>query len=486
MFILASFWLSQSARPRPRRWFPFLVSLLLHLGVTAAIVAFDARFQSAENEERQYRLTMLPKAQSSKDRVLWYDFRRALPEVAPQQPFGPANRPQGEVKLEPTIVAQSPKADSKRQMIWQPDRPTPMPQDIPAPNLVALPAPPAPVPKPQAKVFVPPPVEPEHPRGTPVIQAPMVDDSSSPDIRNEAPNLSLLENRPRVSKPPPRPFVMPSSAPAQNGGGDGSIVVDAPVVNTPGTGSVGDLRAVIVGLNPAEKLSGPPEGSRGGQFSQAPDLGVPSSGNASQPGAPKVPGLIARGTQGGGASPVAGASPAAPAVPDRRILREIKLPPINRTLSVPLRPAARVIPATVESVFANRNVYTMLIPAPEVPNYQGDWVLWFAGRQTPAGQSARVAAPVPARKFTLDGDASNAGSANGIVQMAAVIDRGGRVSAVRILRSPANEELRRKAVEELQSWEFQPALQNSEPMDVDIVIEISFKFGMNRQIPPAR
>jgi TonB family protein len=65
----------------------------------------------------------------------------------------------------------------------------------------------------------------------------------------------------------------------------------------------------------------------------------------------------------------------------------------------------------------------------------------------------------------------------GTVQLGATIDPGGRVSAAKVLRAGTMDEwFRQKAIEELQMWEFQPALRNGAPIEVDIVVEIPFQF----------
>ena len=50
------------------------------------------------------------------------------------------------------------------------------------------------------------------------------------------------------------------------------------------------------------------------------------------------------------------------------------------TLSVPLHPASRTIPASIEGRFRGRNVYTMVIPIENLAEYSADWIIWFAER----------------------------------------------------------------------------------------------------------
>jgi TonB family protein len=103
-------------------------------------------------------------------------------------------------------------------------------------------------------------------------------------------------------------------------------------------------------------------------------------------------------------------------------------------------------------------------------------VLWFCERRSGDTLAMGISAPVPARKYSLVGGAPVANSADGTLQLAAVVERNGRISGARILRGTAGEAFRRNALEDLQTWEFQPALRNGEAIEVDVVLEISFQF----------
>ena len=71
------------------------------------------------------------------------------------------------------------------------------------------------------------------------------------------------------------------------------------------------------------------------------------------------------------------------------------------TLSVPLRPASRTIPPSIEARFQGRNVYTMVIPIENLPEYTTDWIIWFAEHDSKPGAPdvLNVRAPIPLRKF---------------------------------------------------------------------------------------
>jgi TonB family protein len=153
------------------------------------------------------------------------------------------------------------------------------------------------------------------------------------------------------------------------------------------------------------------------------------------------------------------------------------MPSVNRTMSAPLRPSSRVLPASVEARFANRNVYTLAIPGPNLPEYGGDWIMWFSEGESNSEARASIAAPVPAKKFTsTDISAAYSGPlVAATVHFTAVIDRNGRISSAKVLRSKAPPDFQLEAIAELNSWEFKPATRNGEPIDVEVVVEIPFQ-----------
>jgi len=470
------------------RWRAFALSVCIHAGGLAFLIWVDSASTLEALRSRNYQVHMLPKENRRDDKVLWYDFRTSLPEIAPDRRIGRSNQPRGEmVSSGQTVIARAPKAKSSSQFIWQPDHPEPIPIDIPTPNLIALtPEATPPVPKPPLKAFAPPPSAPP-PQAAPVVlpdQAPAVDAPKLP-VPADGVLQELTELNPVVGpKRPLKQFVAPS-APRTSAPAGEHRLAEPPSAGAPGGtpgGSGEGLQAVIVGLNPAPGPS--PQGSRPGRFAVAPAAGAASSGAAGQPGAPTVPGLMIHGATGQPAA--ASAAPANPPAPERRIRKDLVLPSMHRTMSVPLRPSSRVIPALVEAQFAGRDVYTLVVPGPPLPEYTGDWIVWFSQRQTASGLSQRILAPIPIRKYATDevAAAPTDAPATGTVQLSAIIDREGRISAAKALTGATlSDAFRLRAVEELKTWEFQPALRNGEPVDVDIVVEISFQF---RLAQPAR
>jgi TonB family protein len=138
------------------------------------------------------------------------------------------------------------------------------------------------------------------------------------------------------------------------------------------------------------------------------------------------------------------------------------------------------VPASVGAQFANRDLYTLIIPSPDVAGYSGDWVLWFAERTGATEAGSRISAPVPAGKTSSNEGNVSVQGASITVQFAAIIDKSGHILSAKILRSKADPDARRRATEELATWDFKPALRNGVPIDVDVVLEIPLHLRADR------
>ena len=91
-------------------------------------------------------------------------------------------------------------------------------------------------------------------------------------------------------------------------------------------------------------------------------------------------------------------------------------------------------------------------------------------------------APLPIRK-PIRADAAAPGSSTGVIQLSATMNKAGRMNTVTVIGgSGANGDA---AIEDLESWEFLPALRNREAVDIDLIVEIPF--GINQKVnPPVR
>jgi TonB family protein len=454
-----------------RRWPAFSASLVGHVGVLFCLMWIDSISQP-ESPQPNYKVILLPREPAHQDKIIWYDARLPVPEVTPEQRFGPSEKPTGQKDPSGQIlITISPRPESAVQLIRQPKLPEPLPVDLPVPNLVVVPNSPL-EPKLPPKSFVPPPSRTAVSAETALPDAAPVLDAQKIPADNP---LGALASMAKVHKT----FV----APTRSGEAGAKPSRDVSVPEPPSIGAAGTAsgaEVVIVGLNPAAGIV--PPGSRSAQFAKAPDAGPPSSGATRLAGA-AVPDLVARGKLG---QPVDAAPALAAKVSERRVLKEVEIAGVNRTMSAPLRPSSRIIPAAVDAQFANRNVYTLVIPRPNLPEYTDDWVMWFAERQIDNDVGLRILAPIPARKSSwIDADPPpQAPPSAATVRFAAIIDRNGRIASARILRSTAVQAFQLKAIAELETWEFKPALRNGEPIDVDIVVEIPLLLRLAVQTSP--
>ena len=222
----------------------------------------------------------------------------------------------------------------------------------------------------------------------------------------------------------------------------------------------------MVGLHPNDK-GAVPDGSRPGQFAQAPTVGEVATGEVK--GGIGVPNLTIHDDR----KPV----PPPHVDPPRKVVLyadRVRSVPIS-TLSVPLHPASRTIPANIEGRFRGRNVYTMVIPIENLTEYTSDWIIWFSEREANPGtpEALNVRAPIPLRKFEPVEPMPPGARTEVRVQLAGVITKEGKLEVRALLKNltPAQESA---VLQDVQSWEFKPALRDGAPMNIDVVLEIPF------------
>jgi hypothetical protein len=485
----------------PLRPANFFFSLLVHAGMFSALAFLPP---GAAQAEKRVRVVVNEVIQLRKEPlVYWARVPEALPSVSPVTPIGDSQtfRGQEHAKTENVIVQQS-NADPARQLVWQPDKPARLTAETPLQNMVAvqgkavpkpfepprvqapegpkiLPAPEIPsaktelpaavagmtplaVAKPKPKAFVPPKEQPKL-----AINAGVVDDAPPELAAAKAPGPGNALGAGALPKRP-APFVPP---PARNGGGktgDGdrkTPIAAPPEISAGGTGS--NATAAVIGLNPAERIGALPDGSRPAAFSRAAETGAPSGGRSGQ--GPVIPGVAIAGNR---SAPAPATPRVAPPAPARSF--ELRVPPTASTMSAPLRPSSRTLPRAIEARFRDRNVYVLVVPKPDLPEYIADWTIWFSERTPDSAATASMRAPVPVRKLIRASALPAGGSAaEDWVQMSAVIGKDGKINS--IVPAPGrNPALAAKAAEDLAAWEFRPASRNGEAVEVDVVIEIPF------------
>lgn len=278
------------------------------------------------------------------------------------------------------------------------------------------------------------------------------------------------------ARPARRTFVPPTGGPSRGAGKPSALgppLSDAPALSASTLNA--DVSVAIVGLAPNANIPVPlPEGSRNAHFSAGPaprDSG--GTEGAGEGGMLFVPGLTVRnGTRDPQPTLMARAAPTSQenlqaAVRDR----------VPDPIPSEANAAATPVSAAPDPMLEGRAIYAMTVQMPNVTSYTGSWMIWFAERERQSGQSAGVSAPVPLRKVDPKYIASAVEDRiEGKVRLAAVIRRDGRVDSIKLLRH-LDDRLDRSAEEAMNKWEFEPALRNGKPVDVDAVIEIPFRLA---------
>jgi len=428
----------------------------------------------------------------------------------PDQPPEPRPAPLPKVDL-PNVVAVAP-PKVLRAFVAPPDviHPEPAPK-LPEPPRVESRVQPAPLPieakgaKPVPRAFVPPPESrlarqaalllPEVPetRET-VVEAnalPFAPGGARPRPRDFVPPAArpresapaALPSPPEVggrapaadtNLPLPRGFVPPPSRPVDRT--RPVVGAEAPAVNAAPTPAA-EATMAIVGLNPSNtREPPPPPASRASGFSAGPvERKEGSSGSNNGITLLNVPGLTVR----GGAKdnqPTMVAPPFSPTSKEN-LMAAARIPgaapKIDRGVPEPPRMAEAPDPR-----LAGRVVYSIAIQMPNITSYSGSWMVWFAEREPlPGMPQVDMRSPVPLHKVDPKYVASAAADRiEGIIRLAALIRKDGRVEQISLIRH-LDDRLDRTAQEALAKWEFTPALRNGVAVDVDAVFEIPFRLA---------
>jgi hypothetical protein len=487
-------------RPRPSRYPLKPTSFLTSLTVHAALVSLLFGVTSGRPPRSTNRPLYETEIKPNEKKIVWYNFRETVPNLPATKKIGTAKNPQGKVVSPQIVIVTSKEATKSKQFIWQPTPQKKIEEEIKAPNLVAVkPAAPAP-PEPKTAEAPRPPVEspkitaepvkveetlaavkqpPRRFQPTPQQARPQIA-LQTPTIVDAPPEASVLGGSlPGVSsttfsssKIPPKRYVPPNMSRSNTGTGDNAAKAGIITAPAPELSNTGNVNMAIVGLHPSDlPLPAIPEGTLPGRFSTAPKAGKASTGNLPI-SASGIPNLV---VEGGAKARSGSAEPAAPSIPKKTVLyRQVATGSIPSTLSAPLRPGNRRIPSVLEARFQGRNVYTMVLPAPNLPGYAGDWVLWFADRQVDLESTVQMRAPLPYRKKVTEQGSEQSGNSVMRVQIAGFVGKDGRLNELTILKGggPGSGDA---FLEDLKTWEFTPATRNLVPVDVEVVIEIAFR-----------
>jgi hypothetical protein len=490
-----SHWLGGDVRPlgpvyriRPRS---FAVSISLHSIAVLGLALISP--QGTVSNRPIYDEVIRP----DEHKIVWYDYRKpVLPDVDAAQRIGTFPQPRGKEMSRDVLIATALKATSNKQFIWLPVPKIEIKQDLPIPNLIARAA---------SAIIAPPPPELKNPEKPQVAAPPAPQPNLSPTQprgdANHAPEqpIQAIEiPKPRKAFVPPPPAKREAHLPVPIQSAD-VPVPDASIVGTssarnalpegvgtpafskgmapppnapPGpTTTAGNAKVdiAIAGLYPAEKFNGPlPNGARPGEFSRAPIVGETATGEVK--GGLSVPDLSMREDRGKLEPPHVD--------PSRKTVlyaEKVRSIPVT-TLSVPLRPASRTIPQQIDARFQGRLVYTMVVPIENLPDYSGDWILWFAEQEQKPGNSPLMRAPIPLRKLEPVEILLPGPRTEFRIQIAAVIRKDGKIDGISLLRN-TGPAFSQAVIQDVASWEFKPATRDGSPVDVDVILEIPFNFS---------
>jgi TonB family protein len=134
-----------------------------------------------------------------------------------------------------------------------------------------------------------------------------------------------------------------------------------------------------------------------------------------------------------------------------------------------------------EKILSGKEVFTLHVDMPNLTSSSGSWILNFAQLDdyAPAYQrpKGKLAAPVPVRKVDpkypqlaikqhIDGE----------VILYAIIRKDGHLDSIQVVRS-IDPQLDQNAMEALSRWEFRPATREGQPVELEAVIHIPFRYN---------
>jgi TonB family protein len=320
-----------------------------------------------------------------------------------------------------------------------------------------------------------------------------------------APQLAVSEQRSR-------------SRSSSSGAGLGApqAVPPPPSVSAGSSGQSFGGRGRVIALNLHPAVGGPPnppQGNRRGAFAATPEgqpaasgSGKENSGGSTRKGSGDLPAGLYVGSAAGKPSPVAGTPASANSV-NPNLMASVRPLRLTGAPSRATQPESTAKLSEVErQVFGDRKFYSLSLNMPNLNSAAGSWVIRFAelshdlknhdssnhdsndrdsnnhdsnnraandrDANTPPGELSQ---PTAIRKvdpaYPLQLMRQNVG---GTVILYAIIHADGTVGNVRVLRG-ADDRLDRFASQAVAQWQFQPAIKNGAPVDVEATFQIPFR-----------
>jgi TonB family protein len=494
-----------------------LESFGLHVLAVAALV-FASRFSWPHR---------VPQARPTFDhaQVIFYQPLEYLPPLdtrrsdpAPYQPADP------ELSRQP-IISLPPEADNRLQTIVAPPA-VKLKNDMALPNIVAwsensaqrpqlaIPAPPVVMasertrltPEVASPVVAPPPDTQQvvYRRELPGLQASAI--APPPDLRNSSVRTGDMNigHSAVIAPAPGLPVGEQRSIPgavASAAAGFATQVVPPPPGLASGYSAAGS-RMIALNLRPA--VGAPPatpSGNRSGAFAATREGHRGASGNPGASGNASSHGGSGAGTRDGKRDLPAGLyvgkasnTPASPVAGSPAGKNPTAADSVNPRLLASLSPLRANIPARTtqpdgaaklsepeRAVFGDRKFYSLTLNMPNLNSAGGSWVIRFAEiKRDSTADAAGLAAPTAVRKvdpaYPLQLMRENVA---GTVIVYAVIHFDGSVGEVRILRG-IDDRIDPLASQAISQWQFQPAIRDGVPVDVEATFHIPFRPGRTK------
>jgi TonB family protein len=424
--------------------------------------------------------------------------RISLPAPRPKRE-APAKKIEKETKNEPepgadayhprqTILSVPVQVTHPRQTLIQPDAPKNAPKiDAQLPNMVQWDTPA--VPKPQLQL--------SPTAAAPTVRQRVVREVATPDIANSEKNPADINIASTVAmNSQPKLAMAASSAAVAVQRQTRKDTSAAPEVG--GAASDENLHRIIA----LSATPGPP----------APEVKIPQenlaarvsiSPDGKRPGTPGGAGGAkeAGGTGGGGqpgnsegganagslpaAISVSGGNPRNGGIAPALNAGKLNLKPAAPDLTAPVKKGPSVIgtipPGTApESILAGKEVYKLNINLPNFTSVAGSWVVSFAQLDESSGPPlhprGQLSGPVPLEKVDpkyppdLIKD-----HVEGEVVLYAIIRKDGSVDSIQVVHS-VDPQLDKDAKDAFARWKFRPGAREGEPVDLEAVIYIPFRY----------
>lgn len=301
-----------------------------------------------------------------------------------------------------------------------------------------------------------------------------------------APQLSVVEQRTMAGS---RSYGGVVGAP--------QVVAPPPSVSASGSSSGVGVRGRVIALNLHPAVGAPPDppaGNRRGTFAATPEGHPGASGSPGANGSGKkngsgsglktgdVPSGLYVGNTAAKTSPVAGEPGKDSPSVNPNLMASVRPPRVTSAPSRPMQPDSTAKLSEAErAVFGNRKFYSVTLNMPNLNSAGGSWVIRFAeldheaGARDASAPAADLSQPAATRKvdpaYPLQLMRENV---SGTVILYAIIHADGSVGSVRVLRG-VDDRLDKFASEAIAQWQFQPAMKNGTPVDVEATFQIPFR-----------